>query len=110
MDPWNAVGAPTRRMDLADRDAELRVRECPPARRSAPPGIEAAPSNAQAPAHEANREAGPLRLDEAKQRHRMGSVSLAKKAAAFFRRSRSIRKTRFSARSRDRKSTRLNSS
>ena len=52
------------------------------------PGVETTPGDARPVTHERDREAGPLRLDEPEQLHRIGSVSLAKKAAAFPRKSR----------------------
>src|SRR5262249_19642340 len=62
-------------------------------------GVEARPRDAKDPAEVGDRVIGPLRADEAMHRRYLRSVSVAKKAAAFLKISRSSRSFRFSRRS-----------
>ena len=75
-------------VDLPDPLAELAVGELPGARRTALPGVEALTRDTDDPAQQGDRELCGLSLDEPEPGHGR-SVSLAKKAAARFRISRS---------------------
>src|SRR4029077_18705981 len=100
MDPRCAVSASALGVDSRDPPGELGVGEIPGRGRAVAPGVVAAGGHAESGAHEADGELGLLRLDEGEHPHRVGSLSLAKKAAAFFNRSRSMRSVLFSERSR----------
>ena len=91
-----AVGAATRLMRGPNQHAELL--STPRVGRGGPtlPRVESASGDAEYLTEVRERHAGLLRLDE----RESYSLSLAKKAAAFFRTSRSTRRRRFSLRSR----------
>ncbi len=97
-DPWRAGGAPTLRVDLPDPPAEPLVCTCPGGGRAAPPGIGPAPRDPEQAAKHGHRKVRLLRFDEREHRYRVTSLSLAKKAAAFLRISRSWRSVRTSRR------------
>jgi site-specific DNA recombinase len=100
VDPRSAIGPTAARVNLTNARRQRSVGYRTRGGRTFPPGVVAAARHAERPTQERDWEVGLLRLDEAKHRYRSGSLSLAKKAAAFFRRSRSIRSPRFSVRSR----------
>ena len=91
VDPPGAVGAVRGGVDLLDRLAQERVRERPVRWRAPLPVVKAGAIHAQRPAHHRNRIVGPLRRDQREHIAYRSSFSRAKKAAAFFRISRSIR-------------------
>src|SRR5215213_5618929 len=97
-DPRRAVRAPALLVDRPDPLAEPLVGTGPRGGRPFPPGVVPAPRDTQQAAHRSHREVGLLRLDERERRYRIASLSLAKKAAAFFRISRSWRSVRTSRR------------
>src|SRR5215207_10320291 len=86
-------------VDLADALAQPLVLERPRGRLASGPGVIARPRDLQHAAHRLDGVLGPLRGDEPEHRHRV-PLSLAKKAAAFFKISRSSARIRFSRRSR----------
>ena len=92
-----AIGAVRQREGRADMRQIDHVLLLAQASRPFLPGEEAALADPQGTAHPADRDAGLLRLDEA-EGHRL--PSFAKKAAAFFRMSRSCFSTAFSRRNR----------
>ena len=94
-----AVRAPALGVDPRDDRAEDFVAESPLALRTSAPGIKAGVGDAKHAAGGAHR--GLLALDEPEHRYRLRlPLSWAKKAAAFFRMSRSSTRTLFSRRSR----------
>src|SRR2546428_721922 len=99
VDPRRTVRAATVLMDLADDRGEHLVAKSPLALGPGAPGVEAALGNAEHAAGGADR--GLLARDEPEHRYRLRlPLSPAKKAAAFFRMSRSWSSTRFSRRRR----------
>src|SRR5689334_7590892 len=90
-----AVPAPTLRMNRCDLHRQPLIALRPRGRRPLLPGIAARPGDPEHLAQRGYGEAGLLRRDEAE----LHSLSLAKKAVAFFRMSRSIRRRLFSRRS-----------
>src|SRR3982751_565890 len=98
MHPRGAVGCPAPVVDLVDPLAENTVFLTPPRRWPVLPVVIAAARDAQHAAHQWDRKARSLRLDEPITAHRVPS-SLAKKAAAFFKNSLSCLRPLFSRRS-----------
>ena len=88
VDPGRPVDLLGLEMDLPDPLAELAVGELPCARRPLLPGVVALTGDADRLAQQGDGELCGLRLDEPEPRHGL-SVSLAKKAAARFKISRS---------------------
>jgi hypothetical protein len=88
MDAASAVGATALAVDDGDPVGEPGVGESAIRRRPPLPGMEAEAGDAKQPAHQRDRVVGLLRRDEPIQAHRV-SLSFAKKAAAFFKISRS---------------------
>lgn len=88
MDPWRTVDLFRIGVDLLDPLAELAVGELTLARRPPLPGVEALATDTDHPAQQGDGKLCGLSLDEPEPRHGR-SVSLAKKAAARFRISRS---------------------
>ena len=86
-------------VDLGDPGGQALILKRPRGRLARLPGVKPGPAHAQDPAHDRDRVLGLLRRDEPEDPHRV-SLSLAKKAAAFFRISRSSARIRFSRRSR----------
>src|SRR5690606_8533940 len=93
VDPRASVGASALRVHGLHLLDELRLVLRARGRLTAPRRVEPAARNPELLAHEADGEVSLLRVDEAK----LHFVSFAKKAAAFFRKSRSILRTRFSS-------------
>src|SRR5215217_9630158 len=93
-----AVGSATSLVNLVDPFSESRISSLPLRGRSSSPIVIAASGDTQHAAHQWDRETRPLRLDELKSAHRVPST-LAKKAAAFFKKSLSWRRTFTSRRS-----------
>src|SRR6187200_1276977 len=96
MHPRAAIGAPALVMDFGDDDAQRLVCLLASRRRTLPPGVVAAWGNLEHAAHRSHGEMGLLLVDEGE----FHSLSFAKKAAAFFKISRSIRSCSTSRRSR----------
>src|SRR3989449_7298058 len=94
VNPRAAVALPALGMDRRDLEAQPVVRPRPGRRRARLPGVEARARHLERPAQQPDRHGGLLRGDE-REPH---AFSFAKKAAAFFRMSRSIRSVRFSRR------------
>jgi hypothetical protein len=94
----STVSSPATSMDVPDLFGGSSIGLCP--RRWWPvlPSVVPRAGNAQDPTHQRNRKARPLRLDEPVCTHRVPSA-LAKKAAAFFKKSRSCFRTLTSRRS-----------
>src|SRR5439155_11877172 len=88
VDTAGAIGAAALAVDLRDPLNQPGISESTIGRRSPLPSVEARARNAEQPAHQRDRVVGLLRRDEPKQVHRV-SLSFTKKAAAFFRISRS---------------------
>src|SRR5437588_10224812 len=88
MDAAGAIGTAALAVDRGDPLTEPGVGERAIRRRPPLPGVEAGAGNAEQPAHQRDRVAGLLRRDDPIQAHRV-SLSFAKKAAAFFKISRS---------------------
>ena len=88
VDARRSVDAPVRAVDLADALGQPRVLARAGRRRPALPGVKARAADAEHAAHRLDRVLGLLRRDEPED-HRRVSLSLAKKAAAFLRISRS---------------------
>src|SRR5690606_31495864 len=86
-------------MHLPDVVGELRVRAGPGRGEALPPRVVATSGDTQQAAQGRHRKVFLLRLDEREGRYRIPSLSLAKKAAAFLRISRSWRSVRTSRRS-----------
>src|SRR5215210_3165579 len=99
VDAAGAVGLPALGVDLADLLAEPGVGEVTVRRRPPLPGVEARAADAEHPAERLHGVLGLPRGDEPKDAHRF-SPSFAKKAAAFFKISRSSRSTLTSRRRR----------
>ena len=95
VDPGRTVDLLRLGVDLPDPLGQLTVGELACARRPPLPRVEALTGNADGTAQQGDGELCGLSLDEPEPRHGR-SVSLAKKAAARFRISRSWRNTRFS--------------
>ena len=91
-----AVTTATRLVRRADQHAQLPVSPLVRRLRPSTPGIEPTRGDREGPTQYPNREEDLLRADE-RERY---ALSFAKKAAAFFRISRSVRSTRFSFRNR----------
>jgi hypothetical protein len=98
-DPRCSVGTPRAFVDLAYSLRERSVVDLTPRRGTRAPVVERRRTHVEVPAGHAHRNVRPLRSDEPVGAHPV-SLSLAKKAAAFFNRSRSIRSVRFSRRRR----------
>src|SRR2546426_4101583 len=96
VNPRAAVALQALGMDRRDLEAQPGVRLRPGRRRARLPGVEARARHLERAAQQPDRDGGLLRGDE-REPH---AFSFAKKAAAFFRMSRSIRSVRFSRRSR----------
>src|SRR4051794_24038683 len=96
MDPGHAVRPPAAEVDPADVVGQGGIGPGSLRGRSRRPGPEAARGDTEHAAHGRHWVGGPLSLDEPVHDHRVSSVSVAKKTAAFFRISRSIRRVRFS--------------
>ena len=94
--PRGAVGLTRVGMDLTDCRSDHPVSERPLARWAPLRGVEARSRDIQHPTEGGDRVIGPLRADEAVHDRYLRSVSVAKKAAAFLRISRSSRSFRFS--------------
>src|SRR5579863_8950894 len=86
--PRIAVTAVVLGVDRGDRNRQGSILTSSPRYRPPAPGIEPGPRDRQHPAHQRYGETGLLRFDESESH----ALSLAKKAVAFFRISRSIRK------------------
>src|SRR5215204_4792678 len=99
MDPGRPIDLSIGAVDLADALGQPRVLERPRRSRPALPGVKARAADAQHAAHRLDRVLGLLRRDEPED-HRRLSLSLAKKAAAFLRISRSSVSVRTSRRNR----------
>ena len=84
VDPGRAIDLPLRRVDRLDLFKQPRVLERPVRRRAALPIVEAGAVDLQRPAHHRDWVVGLLRGDEQEHLAYRPSVSLAKKAAAFF--------------------------
>ena len=93
------VGPVALRVHTADLLDQRRVGERPLGRRAPRPGVVARARHAQHPAHHRDVEVALLRVDEPEHRYRISLPSLAKKAAALFRISRSCSRTRTRRRS-----------
>ena len=93
------VGPVALRVHTTDLLDQRRVGECPLGRRTPRPGVVARTRHAQHPAHHRDVEVALLRVDEPEHRYRTSLPSLAKKAAALFRISRSCSRTRTRRRS-----------
>src|SRR4028118_1935056 len=91
MDPRCPVGGSALTVDYLDLLRENGIEAAPLRRRTASPGVVAGARYLEHPAQLRDRVPCLLCLDEAKDAHRVPS-SLAKKAAAFFRISRSSRR------------------
>src|SRR5579864_8883356 len=103
VDPRRAIGTAAASVDLMNQRGDARICNSAPRGRSLPPCVVASWGHAKPLTHERDRERGLLRVDEPEyiqRAHRPRSPSLAKKTAAFFKRSRSMRSVRFSARKR----------
>src|SRR5215207_6552310 len=100
VDPRGAIDAPAGRVDPFDLVGQPGVLERPICRWPALPGIERGAVHSEHAAHDGDGIVGLLRSDKREQLAYRSSVSLAKKAAAFFRISRSIRSVWFSRRRR----------
>ena len=96
VDPRRAVDRAGLRVGLADLLDEPTAADGRRARRSVPPGVVAAPRDPQDLAQQLDGEVALVVADEGE----LHGCSLAKKAVAFFKISRSIRSRLFSARSR----------
>src|SRR5207237_10472498 len=92
---WAAVPSPTLSMDGGDLHGQPLIDVGPRRRRPRLPRIAPRPGDPEHLAQRRHGEAGLLRRDEGE----LHSLSLAKKAVAFFRMSRSIRRRLFSRRS-----------
>src|SRR5215213_1328452 len=97
-DAWRTVGAAALLMHRSDLLRELLIGTGPGGGGTRPPRIEPTPGDAQQAAQGRHRKGILLRLDEHERRYRITSLSLAKKAAAFLRISRSWRSVRTSRR------------
>src|SRR5262245_28891548 len=86
-------------MHLLDVAREFLVGTGPSGGSTRAPGVVATPRDTEQAAHGRHRIVRLLRLDECEHGYRVMSLSLAKKAAAFFRISRSWRSVRTSRRS-----------
>src|SRR5207248_2213164 len=93
VDAARAVAFAAARVDLADPDTQLCVGERPLGPRPSLPRVEAGAGDAEDPAEQRDRVVGLLRRDEPEAAHRV-SLSRAKKAAAFFKISRSCSSVR----------------
>ena len=91
-----AIPTPAPLMRGSDQHAQPLVSSSPRRRRPVPPRVEPARRDIEDPTHRSHAERGLLRLDE----RELYTCSLAKKAAAFFRISRSVRSVRTSLRNR----------
>ena len=96
----NASGAAARPMDLRHAGRQLRVGPCPSRGLALAPGPVAAGGDPQHVAESDDGGVGLLAVHERGGAHRIALVSCAKKAAAFFRLSRSSRTIRCARRSR----------
>ncbi len=96
INPRTPIGAATRLMGGTNQHAQLAVPARVGRRRPTYPGIKATPRDVENLTQVNDRYGGLLRLDE----RESYSLSFAKKAAAFFKTSRSTRNRRFSLRSR----------
>jgi len=99
MDPRRPIGAAASFVDLLDVSEEDPILQCMIRYRSLQPIVVSAGGDPQNATHDGNRVIHLLFLYEREYDCRVPSVSWAKKAAAFFNISRSIRRMRFSARS-----------
>src|SRR5215217_2220924 len=99
VDARRPIDAPEPLMDLGDPDGQALILDRPRRRLARLPGMKSRPADIEHAAHDRDRVLGLLRGDEPEDPHRV-SLSLAKKAAAFFRMSRSSARIRFSRRSR----------
>jgi hypothetical protein len=97
--PWRPVGLQRVGVDLGDPLAQRLIGNRPRRRLARRPGVKPGPADLQHAAHDLDRVLGPRRGDEPEDRHRV-PLSLTKKAAAFFRISRSSVTVRSSRRSR----------
>ena len=93
------VGPVTLRVHTTDLLDQRRVGERPLRRRAPRPRVVARARHAQHPAHHRDVEVALLRVDEPEHHYRISLPSLAKKAAALFRISRSCSRTRTRRRS-----------
>lgn len=90
MDARRTVDAPGVAVNRGDLLGQPRIGQGPIRWRPVPPSMKARAINSKDPAHRSNGEVGLLALDKRVHLAYRPSVSLAKKAAAFFRISRSI--------------------
>src|SRR5829696_2964535 len=97
VDPGRSVDLAVGAVDLADALGQPLLLECPGRPRPALPRVKARTRDAENAAHRLDRVLGLLRRDEPED-HRRVSLSLAKKAAAFLRISRSSVSVRTSRR------------
>ena len=100
VDAPGAVDAAGAAVDLADALGQERIVKRSLGGRTPLPGVKCLPTHAEHPAHQRDRVVGLLRGDEPVGIGHRPSLSRAKKAAAFFRISRSWRRVRFSRRRR----------
>src|SRR5438105_7888808 len=94
MNPRTAIAAAALRVDRGHLECQTLILKCVCCGRPLAPGVVSRARNFEYPAHQRHRVAGLLPCDKSESH----SLSLAKKAVAFFRISRSSRSRRFSRR------------